>query len=423
VSTVNTLITREGATAQEKARLIEGVSDLLLEVWRHEAQLAHAQVLSQTGSFSWKLDTDEVTFSEELYRIFEFEPGSVVTLERIADQVDPDDRAVLAARIDGARQVDEASDYEIRLRLPDGRVKHLQTVSRTMRDPEGGLEVIGAVKDVTERKRSEETLSKVRTELAHVTRVASLGALTASIAHEVSQPLAGILTNASTCLRMLAADPPNLDGARATARRTIRDGNRASAVIQRLRALFARKQPEADWFDLNDAAREVLALSSSELQSRRVVLRTDFAHDLPPVQGDRVQLQQVILNLVLNAADAMTDVVDRLRDLLVGTGADPDGGVRLWVRDAGVGFDPQEGERFFDAFYTTKSDGMGIGLSISRSVIESHGGRLWATPNDGPGATFSFWLPDEPRPTSAGAAPDGLTSRAAVSEKSMVGDT
>ena len=383
------------------------------ELRRHEAQLAHGQALSQTGSFSWKLDTDEITFSKELYRIFDFDQGTAVTLQRIAGRVDPDDRAFLAAKIHGARQADQANDYEIRLKMPHGRVKHVQTVSRTMRDPEGRLEVIGAVRDVTERKQSEEALSKVRTELAHVTRVASLGALTASIAHEVNQPLSGILTNASTCLRMLAADPPNVDGARSTAQRTIRDGNRASAVIERLRALFARRQPDADWFDLNDAAREVLALSASELQSRRVVLKTEFANNLPAVRGDRVQLQQVTLNLVLNAADAMTDVVDRSRDLLVGTGADRDGGVRLWVRDAGVGFDPHDAERLFDAFYTTKTDGMGIGLSISRSVIESHNGRLWATPNDGPGTTFSFWLPDAPRPMPARPAPRGLMACAA----------
>jgi PAS domain S-box-containing protein len=380
------------------------------ELRRNGAQLAHGQALSQTGSFSWKLDTDEVTFSDELYRIFEFDRSAPVTLQRNADRVHPDDRALLAAKTDSARQADEANEYEIRLQMPDGRIKHVQTVSRTIRDPEGRSEVIGAVRDVTELKQSEETLSKLRTVLAHVTRAASLGALTASIAHEVNQPLSGILTNARTCLRMLDADPPNLDGARSTAQRTIRDGNRASEVIQRLRAMFARKRPEADWFDLNDAAREVLALLSSELQSRRVILQTDFANDLPTVRGDRVQLQQVILNLVFNAADAMIGVVDRPRDLLVGTGADPDYGVRLWVRDAGVGFDPQDAERLFDAFYTTKTDGMGIGLAISRSVIRNHDGRLWATPNDGPGATFSAWLPDQNRQTSARPAPGDLAA-------------
>jgi PAS domain S-box-containing protein len=408
VSTVNILVTREAASSghsaaisHEEARLIEGVSDLSLEVWRHEAQLAHAQALSQTGSFSWKLDTDEIAFSEELLRIFGFERGTLVTLERIASRVDPDDRATLAAKVQRARQADQTNDYEIRLRMPDGNIKHVQTISRTMRDPEGRFEVIGAVRDVTERKESEEALGKLRTELAHVSRLASLGALTASIAHEVNQPLAGILTNASTCLRMLATDPPNVEGARLTAQRTIRDGNRASDVIQRLRSLFARKQPEADWFDLTEAAREVLALSSSELRSRGVVLKTEFAEDTTPIRGDRVQLQQVTLNLVLNAADSMKDVIDRPRDLLVGTGKDPDGGVRLWVRDAGVGFKPEDAERLFDAFYTTKTEGMGIGLSISRSVIESHGGRVWATANDEPGTTFCIWVPDEPRATPA----------------------
>jgi PAS domain S-box-containing protein len=384
------------------------------ELRRNEAQLAHGQALSQTGSFSWKLDTDEITFSEELYRIFEFDRSTQVTLELIADRTDPDDHAFLAANIQQARQADVFNDYEARLRMPDGRVKHVQTVSRTMRDSEGRSEVVGAVRDVTERKQSEETLSKVRTELAHVTRAASLGALTASIAHEVNQPLSGILTNARTCLRMLDADPPNLDGARSTAQRTIRDGNRASAVIQRLRALFAHRPPGSDGFDLNEAAREVLALSSSELQSRRVILQTEFAQDLPAVRGDRVQLQQVILNLVLNAADAMMGVADRPRDLLVGTGTDPDGGVRLWVRDTGVGFDPQDAERLFDAFYTTKADGMGIGLSISRSVVQSHDGRLWATPNEGPGATFAVWLPDKFHSMSVSPAPEGRAAHAAA---------
>ena len=402
---VNILITREGASSgrsdaasRAKARLIEGVSELLLEAWRHDEQLAHAQALSQTGSFSWKLDTDEITFSEELYRIFGFDRSARVTLAQIASRVDPDDREFLAAKIQGARQADEINDYEIRLRMPDGEVKHLHTVSRTMRDPEGRLEVIGAVRDLTDRKESEETLGKVRTQLTRVSRAASLGALTASIAHEVNQPLSGILTNASTCLRMLAADPPNIDGARSTVQRAIRDGQRAAAVIQRLRALFAREQPEVGWFALNDAAREVIALSSSDLRRRAVVVRTGFANDLPAVKGDRIQLQQVILNLILNAADAMMGVADRPRDLVVGTGLDPGGGVKLWVRDTGVGFDPGDADRLFDAFFTTKPEGMGIGLSICRSVVESHDGRLWATPNDGPGATFFFWLPDAPRP-------------------------
>jgi|HubBroStandDraft_6_1064221.scaffolds.fasta_scaffold73180_3 PAS domain S-box-containing protein len=247
-----------------------------------------------------------------------------------------------------------------------------------------------------ERRLSEEALSKVRSELAHVARAQSLGVLTASIAHEVNQPLSGIITNANTCLRMLAADPPNVDGARETARRTIRDGNRAADVVTRLRALFSRKDATTEPVDLNEAAREVIALSWSELQRSRVILRPELADILPPVTGDRVQLQQVILNLLLNAAEAMSSVNDRARQLVIRTERDEGDRVRLTVQDAGVGLDPQAADKLFEAFYSTKSGGMGIGLSVSRSIIERHHGRLWAAPNDGPGATFAFSIPRAP---------------------------
>jgi len=206
-----------------------------------------------------------------------------------------------------------------------------------------------------------------------------------------------IVTNAGTCLRMLAADPPNLDGARETARRTIRDGNRASEVVARLRALYGKKDPSAESVDLNEVTREVLALSLSELQRSRVILRPELGEDLPLVTGDRVQLQQVILNLIRNASDAMSAVDDRPRQLLIRTEQDEGDLVRLTVQDAGVGFDPQAADRLFESFYTTKNDGMGIGLSVSRSIIESHHGRLWATLNNGPGAAFSFSIPRAPK--------------------------
>ena len=218
--------------------------------------------------------------------------------------------------------------------------------------------------------------------------------MTASIAHEVNQPLAGIITNASTCLRMLAANPLNIDGARETARRTIRDGNRASEVITRLRALFSKRAVTIEPVDLNEAAREVIALSWGDLQRNGVVLRAELADELPLVGGDRVQLQQVIINLLRNASDAMSGVDDRRRQVVISTAPDEDHHVRLTVKDTGVGFGPQGAERLFEAFYTTKSDGMGIGLSVSRSIIESHHGRLWAVSNDGPGATFSFSIPE-----------------------------
>ena len=220
-----------------------------------------------------------------------------------------------------------------------------------------------------------------------------MGQLTASIAHEVNQPLSGIITNASTCMRMLSADPPNVEGARETVRRTIRDGNRAADVIARLRTLYSKKEPDLEAMDLNEAAREVTALSSTEIQRNGVILRQEFADNLPPALGDRIQLQQVILNLLRNAADAMSAIDDRPRELLVRTERDEENQVRLSVKDSGVGFTPQAADKIFEAFYTTKNDGMGIGLSISRSIIEAHQGRLWATRNDGPGSTFSFSIP------------------------------
>jgi PAS domain S-box-containing protein len=251
----------------------------------------------------------------------------------------------------------------------------------------------GAIVDMHDWKQAQEELRNTQAELAHMMRVMTVGELTASIAHEVNQPLSGIITNAGTCLRMLAADPPNVEGARETARRTLRDGNRASDVITRLRALFGKKGVMAETVDLNEATREVIALSLSELERCQVILRTELADDLPPVTGDRIQLQQVILNLVLNASDAMRGVADRPRLLHIRTAREDKDSVRVSVQDTGVGFEPQSADRLFEAFYTTKSSGMGIGLSVSRSIIENHQGRLWGASNEGAGATFSFYIP------------------------------
>jgi signal transduction histidine kinase len=279
-------------------------------------------------------------------------------------------------------------------------------VAHGARNQGGELEVIGTVHDVTQRRLSDEALGKLRSELAHMSRATALGALTASIAHEVNQPLSGIITNASTCLRMLAADPPNVDGARETARRTIRDGRRAADVITRLRAIFGKKEPITEPVDLNEATREVVALTESELNRNFVLVRTELAEDLPPAPGDRVQLQQVILNLLLNAADAMSMVHDRPRQLVISSKRDEADQVCLSVEDTGVGVDPERAEQLFEAFYTTKLEGMGMGLAISRSIIESHHGRLWAAANEGPGATFSFSIPGG-SPSEAGAPGHG----------------
>lgn len=379
---------------------------------RSEAFLVEAQHLSSTGSFSWRVATDEITWSEQLYRIYELETGMTMTLELIRTRVHPEDLTLYEKMVGQARTGGEDFEWQYRLMMPDNSIKYLHAVAQATRDQDGELEYIAAVQDVTERRLSEEALGKLRSELAHVSRVATLGALTASIAHEVNQPLAGIITNASTCMRMLAAEPPNLEGARETVRRTIRDGHRAADVITRLRALFGKKDAAIESVDLNEATREVIALSQGELREDRVILLAELSEDIPPVMGDRVQLQQVILNLLRNAADAMSGVKDRPRKLVIRTGRDEGDGVRLSVEDAGLGFDTQEANRIFDAFYTTKDDGMGIGLSVSRSIIESHLGRLWATPNDGSGVTFTFSIPCTSEGVTGASSPRAIPTPA-----------
>lgn len=374
------------------------------ELRRSEAFLAEGQAVSSTGTFSWRVDTNELKFSDELCRIFELDQTTPITAERIFSRVHPEDVPILSDRMKLVRDGRVPGDQEVRLRMRDGRIKYLRMVGQMMQ-LDGRSEYLAAAQDITQRRLAEEATNKVRSELAHVTRVMSLGALTASIAHEVNQPLAGIITNASTCLRMLAADPPNVDGARETARRTIRDGNRAADVITRLRALFGRKAAVTEAIDLNEATREVVALLFSDLLRNRVIVRVELGDEPLIVTGDRVQLQQVILNLVRNASDAMSEVSDRPRNLLVRASREQDGSARLTVTDAGIGLEPQTAERLFDAFYTSKSDGMGIGLSVSRSIIESHGGKIWAEMNDGPGATFSFSIP----PQGESAGDEGIT--------------
>jgi PAS domain S-box-containing protein len=260
-------------------------------------------------------------------------------------------------------------------------------------------EGVAFVLDLTARKRaeaeareSERRYREAQMELAHANRVATMGQLTASIAHEVSQPLAGIVSNGSACLRWLMRDSPNIEEARETARRIIRDGNRAGDVISRIRALVRKTDPEKTRLDINQAVREVINLTQNEAVGKGVVVRTELASGLLFVLGDRVQLQQVILNLIMNGVEAMSPVADRPRELLVYSrqhGADQ---VLVAVQDSGIGIDRQNLEKIFAPFYTTKFQGMGMGLAISRSIIENHGGKLWASSNDGPGTTFQFTL-------------------------------
>ena len=375
---------------------------------RSEDFLAEGQRLTLTGSYSWKMSTNEITWSDQLYRIYDFDVGTAVTLDLIRTRLHPEDVGLIE-KMKMVAEAGGATDFEWhwRLKMPDQSIKYLHAVAHATLDRHDQLEYTAAVQDVTARYLSEKALARTRSELAKVARITSLGVLTASIAHEVNQPLSGIITNASTCLRMLSAEPPNVEGARETARRTIRDGNRASDVITRLRTLYSKKEPQLELLDLNETAREVTALSFGELQQNRVSLRQEFAEDLRPVVGDRIQLQQVIMNLLRNASEAMNTVDDRPRELLIRTELEEGEQVRLSVTDVGVGFAPQLLDRLFDAFFTTKTDGMGIGLSISRSIIDVHQGRLWATANRGPGATFSFSIPCAPKASRGAEAIGG----------------
>ncbi|MFL5402652.1 MAG: PAS domain S-box protein [Gemmatimonadales bacterium] len=361
---------------------------------RSRAYLAEAQRLSLTGSFSWQPDCGAITWSDETYRIFELDPGVQPTLDVIRQRVHPDDLVFFQQIVE--RAIREGKDFAIehRLKLPDGTVKYLQIMAHSSRIGSSDLvEFVGAVMDVTERKRSEDALDKVRLDLAHVSRVSTLGQMAASIAHEINQPLAGIVLNGNASLRWMAGDPPNLDEAREATRRIVRDGQRAGDVITRLRSLFRKEESPKDRLAMNDVVQEVIAITRAEVQTGGATLRTQMAPDLPLITGDRVQLQQLMLNLIMNALEAMSQVRDRPRELVISTQRSEADEVLVAVQDSGVGLDAQGKEKVFDAFYTSKSVGMGMGLAISRSIVEHHGGRLWAISNNGPGATFLFTIP------------------------------
>ncbi len=288
----------------------------------------------------------------------------------------------------------EPLEDETRFRRSDGEYRWFLIRAVPLRDEHGNiLKWYGKLTDIEDRKRAEEAWSKAQADLARVTRVMTMGELAASIAHEVNQPIAGVVMNASSCLRWLAADPPNLEEARESARRMIRDGERAGNVITRIRALATKTDTAKERLDMNEIVRAVVVLARDELYRNRVTLRTEFAEDLLSVLGDRVELQQLVLNLVMNAIESMREVGDGPRELVIRTQNDEGGQVRVTVRDSGIGLDPGSMEQMFETFYTTKVGGMGMGLSICRSIIQSHEGRLWAVANDGPGATFQFTVP------------------------------
>jgi PAS domain S-box-containing protein len=361
---------------------------------RSEAYLAEAQRLSITGSFSWRPTADTHTWSEETYRIYELDSTLKPSLDVIRERIHPADRALFEQTAEQAARDGKDFAFEHRLQMPDGSVKHLQIVAhRLNHDADEEMEFVGAVMDITQRKRQEDALDQVRLDLAHVSRVNTLGQMAASIAHEINQPLAGIVLNGNASLRWLAGESPNLDEAREATRRIVRDGQRAGDVITRLRSLFRRDGSANERLDMNEVIQEVIPITRGEVLKGGATVRTRLATDLPLLTGDRVQLQQLILNLIMNALEAMSGIADRAREIVISTERNEGGEVLVSVEDTGVGLDAGGRETIFDAFYTTKAMGMGMGLAISRTIVERHGGRVWATANKGAGSTFSFTVP------------------------------
>ena len=353
-------------------------------------RLANAQRLSKTGSFTTDLLMDEHNWSEELLRIFEFDPGTPVTTEAIRAVFHPEDLPVYEDAFKRAVDGDREIDISYRIITPAGNVKHLHAVGQVKEKIAGRPVYIGAIQDVTERKVAEQALSRARSELAHMARVTTLSALTASIAHEVNQPIAAVTASAGACLRWLNRDQPDVQRAREAATRIEEDGKRAAEIIAHLKSFYKKDvSPQRELVSVNDLVDEMLVLLRSEGDRHSVLMRTELAADLPLVSADRVQLQQVLMNLMLNGMEAMSEPGDALTISTRREG----GEVMVSVSDTGVGIPADKMDQIFDAFFTTKGAGTGMGLAISRTIIESHGGRLWVTANPEWGATFHFALP------------------------------
>jgi len=359
---------------------------------RSEAYLSEAQRLSRTGSFGWQVSTGDILWSEQTFQIFGYDDSASPSLKLVIDRTHPDDRQRVRQLLEQVSTDGTGFDTRHRLLMPDGAVKYLHVVAHAMSDSSGVVEFIGAVTDITPAKRADESLRKAQADLAHVNRVTTLGQLAASLAHEINQPIAGASINAHSCLRYLKRDQPDLDSAGQAASRMIRDVNRAADIISRIRRFFRKDAPTQESVDVNEVIREMVVLLSNEITQHSISVRTELAANLPAVVGDRVQLQQVLMNLMINSIDAMKNV-EGTRQLTLNSELGDDSQVLVSVNDTGSGLPIDQPDQIFTAFFTTKSYGTGMGLSISRSIVESHGGRLWAINNSGQGACFKFTLP------------------------------
>ncbi|HEX3952541.1 MAG TPA: ATP-binding protein [Stellaceae bacterium] len=363
------------------------------ELRRSETLLAQGQKLSRTASWSLKLPEREMRWSAQLFAILGFDTDArLASYQRFTERMHPDDRRRFEAASN--RAVAENSDFacEARLVMPGGGIKHVQAIGEIKSTPDHSVEIIGTIVDLTERKRTEQALHDTEAELAQTLRLATVAELAATIAHEINQPLAAITANGSACLRSLAHEPPMLDTARDAAGCIVSDGHRAADVIARLRALFNKEQPKQRLANVNDIIQHVIEVTQGAIDRQRVVARVEFAAPPPLVMGDAVQLQQVLVNLVTNAIEAMQDITDRPQLLKIRAEVGQ-ASVTVTVEDTGKGLAPEQVARVFDSFYTTKPDGIGVGLAISRSIIEAHGGTLWADPAMNSGAKFGFVLP------------------------------
>jgi PAS domain S-box-containing protein len=357
------------------------------------AYLAEAQSLSHTGSFAWTTDDGEIAWSEESARIYGFAPTEKPTVDALMAMVHPDDLArvqeTYAQTVHGADRI----DTEHRLVMADGSVKYVHVVAHVMAENGHGRQFVGALMDVTETRLAQAQLEQARANLAQVARVTTLGQLTASIGHEVNQPLAAIVTNGEAALRFLRRDPPELDEVRAALTGMIAEGRRASEIVKRIRSMVQKTMPVAVPVDINDLLADCAALVQREVAAGRVALQLEFTPGLPKVLVDAVQLQQVVINLMINAVQAMGDIEGRTRKLVVRSCPGQSSTVTVAVADTGPGFAADTAAHLFDAFYTTKPDGMGMGLSICRTIVEAHHGHISAVGVPGQGATFTFTLP------------------------------